>query len=206
MDFIRRQRAHPESHNPNTRHVIYGLDADLIMLSLATHEPHFKVLREDVFADEKKKGRGCHRCGQPGHHSKDCTGEVKKPEADLTPKGQPTPLKPFIFLDVAILREYLAIELSAPTHSFPFSLERAIDDWVFLIFFVGNDFLPHLPSLEIREGAIDTLMGIWKSSLERMGGYLTEHGKVKLDRAQVILEQLAMREDEIFRKRREGKL
>ncbi|GAA5956490.1 hypothetical protein JCM3765_003461 [Sporobolomyces pararoseus] len=204
MDFIRRQRAHPESHNPNTRHVIYGLDADLIMLSLATHEPHFKVLREDVFADEKKKGRGCHRCGQPGHHSKDCTGEVKKPEADLTPKGQPAPLKPFIFLDVAILREYLAIELSAPTHSFPFSLERAIDDWVFLIFFVGNDFLPHLPSLEIREGAIDTLMGIWKSSLERMGGYLTEHGKVKLDRAQVILEQLAMREDEIFRKRREA--
>jgi len=113
-------------------------------------------------------------------------------------------LKPFIFLDVSILREYLAIELSVPQHSFPFSLERAIDDWVFLIFFVGNDFLPHLPSLEIREGAIDTLMGIWKQSLERMGGYLTEHGKVRLERAQVILEQLAMREDEIFRKRREG--
>ncbi|GAA5977728.1 hypothetical protein JCM11641_001390 [Rhodosporidiobolus odoratus] len=201
MDFIRRQRAHP-SHDPNTKHVIYGLDADLIMLSLATHEPHFRVLREDVFADEKKK-RGCHRCGQPGHHSSQCTGEVKKPEADLTPKGG-SPLKPFIFLDVAILREYLAVELSAPVHSFPFSLERALDDWVFLIFFVGNDFLPHLPSLEIREGAIDTLMTIWKSSLDRMGGYLTEHGKVRLERAQVILEQLAMREDEIFRKRREA--
>ncbi|GAA5866607.1 hypothetical protein JCM8547_005474 [Rhodosporidiobolus lusitaniae] len=202
MDFIRRQRAHP-SHDPNTKHVIYGLDADLIMLSLATHEPHFKVLREDVFADDKKKGRGCHRCGQPGHHSNQCTGEVKKPEPDLTPKGGGG-LKPFIFLDVAVLREYLAVELSAPVHSFPFSLERAIDDWVFLIFFVGNDFLPHLPSLEIREGAIDTLMTIWKASLDRMGGYLTEHGKVRLERAQIILEQLAMREDEIFRKRREA--
>lgn len=74
MDFIRRQRVHP-SHDPNTKHVIYGLDADLIMLSLATHEPHFKVLREDVFADDKKKkGGGCHRCGQPGHHSSQCTG------------------------------------------------------------------------------------------------------------------------------------
>lgn len=128
---------------------------------------------------------------------------MKKLEADLTPKGG-APLKPFLFLDVSVLREYLAVELSAPVHTFPFSLERAIDDWVFLIFFVGNDFLPHLPSLEIREGAIDTLMGIWKSSLDRMGGYLTNHGKVELSRAQIILEQLAMREDEIFRKRREG--
>ncbi|BGO90993.1 hypothetical protein NBRC10512_002249 [Rhodotorula toruloides] len=203
MDFIRRQRVSPD-HDPNTKHVIYGLDADLIMLSLATHEPHFKVLREDVFADEKKKGRGCHRCGQPGHHSSQCTGEVKKPEADLTPKGAPGSLKPFIFLDVATLREYLAVELSAPIHTFPFNLERAIDDWVFLIFFVGNDFLPHLPSLEIREGAIDTLIGIWKNSLERMGGYLTNHGKVELKRVQIIFEQLAMREDEIFRKRREA--
>lgn len=98
------------------------------------------------------------------------------------------------------------MELSAPIHAFPFDLERAIDDWVFLIFFVGNDFLPHLPSLEIREGAIDVLMGIWKSSLERMGGYLAEHGKVNLTRAQLILEGLASREDEIFRKRREGVL
>ncbi|KAK4047900.1 5'-3' exoribonuclease 2 [Microbotryomycetes sp. JL201] len=200
MDFIRRQRSHP-AHDPNTKHVIYGLDADLIMLSLATHEPYFKVLREDVFAQDKK-GRGCHRCGQPGHHSSNCTAPPKEKDDDAAAKA--SALKPFIFLDVSVLREYLAVELSAPVHSFPFDLERAIDDWVFLIFFVGNDFLPHLPSLEIREGAIDVLIGIWKNSLEQMGGYLAEHGKVNLDRAQIILDQLAEREDDIFRKRREA--
>ncbi|KAF8974660.1 XRN 5'-3' exonuclease N-terminus-domain-containing protein [Flammula alnicola] len=197
MDFIRRQRSNP-GHDPNTKHVIYGLDADLIMLALATHEPHFRVLREDVFANDTSPS-ACRMCGQEGHYAAQCTGtkaEIqKKPPADK---------KPFIFLDVAILREYLEVELDVPNSAFPFSLEQAIDDWVLLIFFVGNDFLPHLPSLEIREGAIDTLLKIWKQELPRMGGYMTNHGELELSRAQIILEGLAKREDEIFRRRREA--
>jgi 5'-3' exoribonuclease 2 len=134
-----------------------------------------------------------------------CTGEKKSILHESKPKVEkPVEDKPFIFLDVGVLREYLAIELDLRVPTIPFDLERAIDDWVFLIFFVGNDFLPHLPSLEIREGAIDTLLKIWKAEFERMGGYLTNHGKVELPRAQIILEGLAKSEDEIFQKRKEG--
>ena len=48
-------------------------DADLIMLSLATHEPHFKVLREDVFWGQDSSS-GCRICGQHGHIAAECRG------------------------------------------------------------------------------------------------------------------------------------
>jgi 5'-3' exonuclease len=66
---------------------------------------------------------------------------------------------------------------------------RVIDDFVFLCFFVGNDFLPHLPSLDIREGALETLMKIYKRLLPSMG-YLTTTGRLDLSRVDVLLSEV----------------
>ena len=210
MEFIRSQRASP-AHDPNTRHVMYGLDADLIMLGLATHEAHFTVLREDVFFQDSNN-KGCRICGQEGHFAAECTGisslciqltlgKPKEKSGEFDEKGKARPQKPFIWLHVNILREYLEAEMFVPGMSFQFDLERAIDDWVFMCFFVGNDFLPHLPSLDIRENAIDTLISIWKNCMGKMGGYVTCDGSVNLARAQIILEALGEKEDAIFNRR-----
>ncbi|KAI8921534.1 XRN 5'-3' exonuclease N-terminus-domain-containing protein [Entophlyctis helioformis] len=195
MDYIRRSRNQP-GYDANTSHVLYGLDADLIMLALATHEPHFKILREDVFFKDGKQD-GCFLCGQSGHRAAECRSMTKAEPPSSTA------VKPYIFLHVSILREYLEAELSVSELPFAWNIERALDDWVFLCFFVGNDFLPHLPSLEIREGAIDQLINIWKRKLPAWGGYLTDAGDIDLKRVEDVMGELGKVEDVTFQKRRD---
>ena len=69
---------------------------------------------------------------------------------------------------VNTIRAYLALEFAPLADKLPFAfdLERIVDDLVLCCSLVGNDFLPHLPSLEIREGAIDTILDIYKLIFE----------------------------------------
>ncbi|XP_036438052.1 5'-3' exoribonuclease 2 [Colossoma macropomum] len=201
MDFIRRQRAQP-NHDPNTHHCLCGADADLIMLGLATHEPNFTIIREEF---KPNKPRPCALCGQIGHDIKDCQGVAreKRGEHDEFADTIPASEQEFIFLRLSVLREYLERELTMASLPFPFNFERSVDDWVFMCFFVGNDFLPHLPSLEIREGAIDRLVSIYKDVVHKTGGYLTENGFVNLERVELIMQAVGVAEDNIFKKRKE---
>ena len=204
MDYIRRQRA-SQGYNPNTKHVLYGADADLIMLGLATHEPHFTIIREEFTPN---KPRPCEICGQLGHSYEHCQGLSNDAEEIEEPNPASFAIsKQFVFIKLYILREYLEQELTFDKiGSLEFNFERAVDDWIFMCFFVGNDFLPHLPSLEIREEAVDRLIRIYKESLHETQGYITYHGKVDLAKVTTILGKLGRVEDSIFKKRREGEM
>ncbi|KAG7168833.1 5'-3' exoribonuclease 2-like [Homarus americanus] len=199
MDYIRRQRAQPD-HDPDTQHCLCGADADLIMLGLATHEANFTIIREEF---KPNKPKPCEICGQLGHELKECVGVAEGTEVDCEKVFEETR---FIFVRLNVLREYLERDLAMPNLPFKYDFDRAIDDWVFMCFFVGNDFLPHLPSLEIRENAIDRLVRLYKDCCYKTGGWLTDSGAANMERVQMILQNLGKVEDEIFRARQKREL
>ncbi|GFS46963.1 5'-3' exoribonuclease 1 [Trichonephila inaurata madagascariensis] len=164
MDFIRYEKSQP-GYNPNTRHCLYGLDADLIMLGLCSHEPHFSLLREEVKFGSKTKQK-----------------RITTPEETT-----------FHLLHISLLRDYLGHEFSPVKTkiSFSFDLEKVIDDFVLMSFLVGNDFIPHLPQLHIHHDALPLLFQTYMDVLPTLGGYINEEGFLNLERFELFMVKLA---------------
>ncbi|XP_016862130.1 5'-3' exoribonuclease 1 isoform X5 [Homo sapiens] len=163
MEFIRSEKAKPD-HDPNTRHCLYGLDADLIMLGLTSHEAHFSLLREEVRFGGKKTQRVC------------------APEETT-----------FHLLHLSLMREYIDYEFSVLKEkiTFKYDIERIIDDWILMGFLVGNDFIPHLPHLHINHDALPLLYGTYVTILPELGGYINESGHLNLPRFEKYLVKLS---------------
>jgi len=198
ITHIRHQRS-VSTYNPNLVHVLHGLDADLIMLALATHELHFYILREEVLFGWRGAEEAEIRKHDNGHaDAQRQLDDAAGVEAMKLPENK---IKSLQRLSIPILREYLANEFKE-CEFVPFkevSFERLVDDIVFLCFFVGNDFLPHLPSMDIRDGALDFLFNVYKRILPSLGDYITsDSGNVNLSHVDVILAEVGGIEDYIF--------
>lgn len=176
-EFMRTQKSIP-GYNPNTRHCLYGLDADLIMLGLLSHDPHFCLLREEV-----------------------TFGPSSKKSSELENQN-------FHLMHLALLREYLGIEFESLQNklAFPYDLERIIDDFILLAFFVGNDFLPNLPNLHINEGALALMFNTYKHCLPQMDGYVNEKGTINFERLARILQDMEGYEREVFERQNKDSL
>ncbi|SMN18519.1 similar to Saccharomyces cerevisiae YGL173C KEM1 Evolutionarily-conserved 5'-3' exonuclease component of cytoplasmic processing (P) bodies involved in mRNA decay [Maudiozyma saulgeensis] len=172
MDFIRKLRAQDGFDN-NTRHCIYGLDADLIMLSLSAHAPHFALLREEV-----------------------TFGRRSKQQTSLETQN-------FYLLHISLLREYLELEFNEISDElkFKYDFERILDDFILIMFVIGNDFLPNLPDLHLNKGAFPVILQTFKEALLHLDGYINEHGKINLHRLKVWLDYLSQFELMNFEKK-----
>jgi 5'-3' exonuclease len=203
MDFLREQKEnHLQNNNPNNSttaksywhpnmtHVLYGLDADLIMLGLVTHEPQFLLLREKMSVVMSNRRKSSSSSKSPYRKPKDML------EYDAND---------FEILELSALRQMLALQFrkfADPGQlQVPYDLERIIDDFVFMCMLVGNDFLPHVPHLEIDSGALSLMMSNYIDLLPEWGGYLTKKERIHPQRFEQFMYHLSIYEEEHFHRR-----
>lgn len=197
MDFIRRQKVR-EDYDPNTTHCLFGQDGDLIMLGLATHEPHFVLLREEVVFDQsrKREQQKLMEARAKMHRDKVSGGSGTNDVIGVASEKVTASIDSYIhnsnfeLLHMPILRDYLAYEFETKEvlPNSPFELEKTIDDFVFMTFIVGNDFLPHMPAIDIADEAFDLLFYTYKRNRWRwlkeekdkndIHPYLTNSGEI----------------------------
>jgi len=129
IGFIRKMKNHK-----NISHIIYGLDADLIMLSLSTHMDNVYLLRDKQQFEIKKE-----------NGNTEVSVEEKKEKFNLLPIGK--------------LRDYYWNEVVQKNGSIEeITKIQYINDFIFLCFFCGNDFLPHLKIINIHSNGIEMLL------------------------------------------------
>lgn len=140
-------RSNIEQHKDFTT-IIYGLDADLIMLSL-THLQYTKEIylyRDSFTSDNQNKNNN----QSNKNNSQNNKHSIAQDDNNF-----------FRVNDLAI--EIINV-LTDNYANHDLQIEenkQLIDDYIFMCFMLGNDFMPHFPALNIRLNAIDKLVKIY---------------------------------------------
>ena len=113
---------------------IYGLDADLIMLSLVSRVNNIYLLRERT------------------EYNIENTDEE------------------FIYLNIDELKRVLLESLNLKRI---IDKNQIIDDYIFICFLLGNDFMNHIPSLNLRYNGHNILLEVYSLLQERYQGYFS---------------------------------
>ncbi|GAB66347.1 5'-3' exoribonuclease [Plasmodium cynomolgi strain B] len=259
----------------NYNHCIYGLDADLIMLSLVTHLNNIFILRDkykmtndshaallenfektqrdfsqprevasiqessaedtnqESSAEESIQEGSAEESIQEGSaedtNQEGSTEDTNQGDSTLRtvlppPQSAPfcrvhhytqdyyancEPLNSYDFeiLDVYKLRNSIRTQIATYINKLKkeknviFNITRVVDDIVFLSFLVGNDFLPHIPNIDINEGSMNEILNAYIYYIYRYNNYLTLKDKVHIQRLKIILKILSAQEFSYFLKR-----
>ena len=137
---------------------IYGLDADLIMLSLLSHHKHIYLMRE------------------PQHSGKDINAS-----AENTEDG-------FIYLDIGALRIALIQELhmtfkwplsaACKEDAYCDDAKNCIETYIVLCFLLGNDFLPHIPCLSLKKNGHGRVLKAAADAWKTYNAQCVENGQI----------------------------
>lgn len=131
FQFIRNS---PEKHRNETT-VIYGLDADLIMLSI-NHLP----ICSNIFL------------------FRETPHFIQSIDSSLEPDS-------IYFLDIPVLSSNIINYMNNYNKIDATIQKPKVYDYIFLCFFLGNDFLPHFPAINIRTGGVDKMLNAYRATI-----------------------------------------
>jgi len=148
--------------NINDNNIVYGLDADLMMLSMI-RKHHVYLLRE---------------------------------RTEFNFEGLDTN---YVFLDINLLKQSIIETLKKSFVKVP--NETLLHDYLFMCFFIGNDFIINSPSINIRYSGLDRLLEIYNELQQEYFGRfylidLKEKNKINENNLKLFINKLAETEKE----------
>lgn len=87
--------------------------------------------------------------------------------------------KKYLYVDVDILYRTIVNNMSTEQH---YDSRRYILDYVYICFFLGNDFIPRLSSLRIRNGSLTEIVEIYKNVRRVLGKFLVNSDGMNINR------------------------
>jgi 5'-3' exonuclease len=78
--------------------------------------------------------------------------------------------------------------------------KNRIYDYIFICFFLGNDFMPHFPSINIRTGGVDKMINAYKATIGNTNENLTDGKIIYWKNVRKLVKYLADLEEENFKK------
>ena len=164
FDYI---RSNPEKHSLETT-IIYGLDADLIMLSI-NHLPicpNIYLFRETPHF-------------------------IQSIDSSLEPDSN-------YFIDIPEFSTALIKYMNNDHELTTQQQKNKVYDYIFLCFFLGNDFLPHFPAVNIRTGGVDKMINAYKATIGDTNLNLTDGKTIFWGNVRKVIQQLATQEEEFI--------
>tara|TARA_B100001093_G_scaffold428646_1_gene423533 strand:+ start:159 stop:1718 length:1560 start_codon:yes stop_codon:yes gene_type:complete len=155
FDYLRNN----EEYHSQTNTVVYGLDADLIMLSLI----HLKITPNIYLFRETP------------HF-------INSINSSLQPNS-------LYMLDIYELNEKLNIEM----HNIQDKICTL--DYIFICFLLGNDFMPHFPSLNIRTNGINYILNSYNKLFSNNKDKLINNNKINWKNLKKLIIDLSLTEE-----------
>ena len=162
MDFIRYSKE-ALFFNESTTHCVYSPDADVILLTLALNLRYICIIKEDTTIKPSM--------------SWTATSTYRKLGA---------PLFELVFIN--ILREYLQSEFEEELRTVKGStIQQIINDFVLLMAFIGNDFLPVEFCFTLTNVHMDGLLNSYKEYLREHRDFINNDGVIDWKRVSELL-------------------